>query len=340
LRVLEVGAGTGGTTSALLDALGARSHYTFTDVSRAFFDRANERFSGRRKLSFATLDFDKDPTAQGFAPASFDVIAAANTVHASVDLRAALAHLRTLLAPGGVLILVESTVHFKWFDMTTGLIEGWQHFADDLRSDNPLLDVDTWHSALAHAGFAQIQAWPQAGAPAEILGQHVIVARVAGERVARDNVEVAEEEAIAAALPATSGLIIAQLREAYPSERLELLRDYVRKHVMRILDLPADMPPDRDSRLMDLGLDSLMAVQLRGVLARELSITLPASLIFDHPTIDAIAGRVLASITSEETSESKSVPEMSEQADRAPVGGAVPTDEEIEAILMGRSSHG
>ena len=94
------------------------------------------------------------------SPGSFDIIVSANVVHASKNLRLALRRLHDLLAPAGLLILIESTTHFTWFDMTTGLIEGWQHFADDLRSDNPLLAADKWVEALLDAGFEEADSWP------------------------------------------------------------------------------------------------------------------------------------------------------------------------------------
>ena len=129
VRVLEVGAGTGATTAALLSVLPPdRTHYLFTDVSDVFLDRARQRLGSYSFLTFGRLDLDNDVAAQGYLPGSFDVIVSANAVHASTDLRLALRRLRDLLAPGGLLILVESTTHFAWFDMTTGLIEGWQHF--------------------------------------------------------------------------------------------------------------------------------------------------------------------------------------------------------------------
>jgi acyl carrier protein len=73
------------------------------------------------------------------------------------------------------------------------------------------------------------------------------------------------------------------------------LRDLVREQVMRILRLDAASPPALHDRLMDLGMDSLMAVQLRNGLSRALQLerALPSTLMFDYPTVDAIAGHLL-----------------------------------------------
>lgn len=342
LRVMEVGAGTGGTTASLLAVLPPSAHYTFTDVSSVFFDRAKERFGSKSNVSFATFDFEKEPLDQGYEPASFDIVAAANAVHASTDLRATLRRLRCLLAPGGMLLLVESTRHFDWFDMTTGLIEGWQHFADDLRTDHPLLDAEGWHGALVEAGFAEVGAWPRQGEPAEVLGLHVILARLPGHLSERGAATVEDVQvSVSAVAPAT---ILDRLQEAYPAERADLLRDYVRGHVMRVLDWPEDAQPARNARLMELGLDSLMAVRLRGLLARGLEdgVTLPASLVFDHPTIDSIAAYLLELTSSqrETASEITSKPVNLDVRPATAPREAVPSDEEIEAILMARGDNG
>jgi acyl transferase domain-containing protein/SAM-dependent methyltransferase len=344
LRVLEVGAGTGGTSSAVLAALPAdRAHYQFTDVSDVFLDRARERFAAYPFVRFGRFDMDADPQAQGYAPGSVDAIVSANAVHASKDLRVALKRLRELLAPGGMLVLVESTTHLPWFDMTTGLIEGWQHFADDLRGDNPLLPPARWIEALREAGFDEAGAWPPAGSPAEALGQHVIVARVPGEAVGAmvsDAAADAAPQRAAAAAPAELAQAFRQrLLDAMAGERTELMRDFVRERVVRVLRLDAADAPGRADRLMDIGFDSLMAVQLRNQLGSGLGLDkpLPATLMFDHPTIDALALHLLDRVMPKTAPPATGRPAPAVVAQDASVGAvAAMSDAQIEALLMSR----
>jgi len=84
LKILEIGAGTGGTTSTILPFLkssyGERmfSSYTYTDISAGFFPSAKERFKNVDGLKYAILDITKDPAGQGFEIESFDLIVACN----------------------------------------------------------------------------------------------------------------------------------------------------------------------------------------------------------------------------------------------------------------------
>ena len=140
LRFIEVGAGTGGTTKAVLDALlPGQVEYWYTDISEFFFARAREKYARFSTLRFGLMNIERDPFQQGIAPASFDAVIATNVLHATVDLDAAVDNARSLLIPGGVLILTEATEDFAWHDMTTGLIEGWQRFEDKRRKKSPLL---------------------------------------------------------------------------------------------------------------------------------------------------------------------------------------------------------
>lgn len=86
----------------------------------------------------------------------------------------------------------------------------------------------------------------------------------------------------------------ARWKDAPPRERHAWLVGFVRDAVVRVARCDPSRPPDRRQRLSDLGLDSLMAIELRDWLATGLAIAtpLPATLMFDYPTIDAIAGHL------------------------------------------------
>jgi len=179
LRILEVGAGTGGTTSQLLPVLsGARTQYLFTDVSPLFLQRARQEFAAFPWVRYELLDVDRDPVEQGFAEHGFDVVVAANVLHATREIRATLRHLRSLLAPGGLLVIFEITAYEPWFDVTFGLV--MEPLADaGERREGPFLAVDQWCKLLAGHGFDRVAPFPEDGTASAGLGYHVVLARAA-----------------------------------------------------------------------------------------------------------------------------------------------------------------
>ena len=119
LRVLEVGAGTGGLTTFLLPRLPAeRSEYVFTDLSPLFLHAAQERDSAQFPfLQTRSLDIGKPTETQGFEAGSFDLVVAANVLHATPRLHDTLEHVQQLLKPGGWLMLLEAANPPFWGDM-------------------------------------------------------------------------------------------------------------------------------------------------------------------------------------------------------------------------------
>ena len=159
LKVMEVGAGTGGTTTYVVPGLPAeRTEFTYTDVSSMLKTHAARKFKEYPFFKYQLLDIENDPVPQGFQPGEFDIIIAANVLHATADLRETLRNIRSLLAPGGILVLVEATFPERWFDLTFGLTEGWWRFRDrDLRPSYPLLSPAKWLDLLAEMGFVHSQ---------------------------------------------------------------------------------------------------------------------------------------------------------------------------------------
>ena len=161
-RVLEIGAGTGATTAAILPVLPPDADYLFTDVGAAFLRAAEARFGGRPGFRTALLDIGEPPESQVSMADGFDLIVAANVLHVAPSLRTAVAHACRLLAPGGRLILVEGTAALARLDLVFGATDGWWAFTDgDLRQDHPLLDAEGWRILLQEAGLEA----PTSGAP-------------------------------------------------------------------------------------------------------------------------------------------------------------------------------
>ena len=157
LRVLEVGAGTGGTTSAVVDSLPpGRFDYTFTDISASFLSAAESRFGGHASpFEFRVLDIEGSPEEQGFDAHSYDLLIAANVLHATRDLSHTLTHCRELLAPSGQLLALEGFIGQAWLDLTFGMLEGWWRFEDDYRTDHALAPESAWRLALKDSGFKE-----------------------------------------------------------------------------------------------------------------------------------------------------------------------------------------
>ena len=152
VRILEIGAGTGGTTAHLLSHL-KDVEYVFTDVSPLFLAKAQERFRDYSFVQYELLDIERSPIEQGFQE-TFDLVIAANVLHATADLRQTLVHVRELLSPGGELVLLEVTQPLRWLDLIFGLTEGWWKFTDhDLRPNHPLISAEQWQSLLRETGF-------------------------------------------------------------------------------------------------------------------------------------------------------------------------------------------
>ncbi|KAF2832649.1 KR domain-containing protein, partial [Ophiobolus disseminans] len=161
LRILEVGAGTGGTTEMILRDLtasggeAAYANYTFTDISAGFFTQATERFSYAPNMEYKVFDISKNPFDQGFTAASYDLILAPNVVHATSNLNKTLKNLEPLLKADGRLVLTELCAVLRTPNYIFGNFDGWW-LSEDNRPWEPYIDVNRWDVELKAAGFSGV----------------------------------------------------------------------------------------------------------------------------------------------------------------------------------------
>ncbi|KJX94294.1 polyketide synthase like protein [Zymoseptoria brevis] len=164
MRVLEIGAGCGGTTLSALAGLRSNGDvrlyqsYTATDISPAFLAQCRERFQHYGNITYATLDISRDPLQQGFERGAFDLIIASNTLHATPNLVQTLQHCRELLASDGHMLLQEWSSPGRWYDFIMGLFDGWWLGADDGRQSRAVVCPDEWDKRLRIAGFTGLEA--------------------------------------------------------------------------------------------------------------------------------------------------------------------------------------
>lgn len=154
-----VGAGTGGATKYVLgnEQLCFNS-YTFTDISPSFFEKASRIFEQHEdRMEFRTLDIRQDPLAQGFKAQSYDMIIASNVLHATPKLEETLANARTLLKPGGELVVIEIThrQHSR-IGFIFGLFADWWAGKDEGRILEPFVSLSRWDEIARKVGFPGI----------------------------------------------------------------------------------------------------------------------------------------------------------------------------------------
>ncbi|KAL5051988.1 hypothetical protein BDW71DRAFT_202129 [Aspergillus fruticulosus] len=162
MKILEIGAGTGSATRAILSRIGLACHsYTFTDISVAFFEDAKAALEPYEdRMIYKALDIERDPIEQGFEAHSYDLIVASNVLHATKFMKPTMDRVRRLLKPGGYLALQEVTnLHTITKTWCFCGFDGWWAGHEDGRLWGPMVSPSGWDQLLKDTGFSGVDVY-------------------------------------------------------------------------------------------------------------------------------------------------------------------------------------
>ncbi|KAJ5964489.1 type I iterative polyketide synthase [Penicillium vulpinum] len=182
IRILEMGAGTGGTTAALLPLLarsGVPVEYIASDISPSLVAGLRKRFREYPWMRFEVIDIEKEAPTKLLE--SQHVVLATNCVHATHSLANTTKNIHKMLRPDGFLIMLEMTEAVPWVDSVFGLVEGWWLF-DDGR-DHALAQPEVWEKTLHRNGYGHVD-WTDGHLPENSI-QRIIIALASPESHSR-----------------------------------------------------------------------------------------------------------------------------------------------------------
>ncbi|MBH8599656.1 MULTISPECIES: beta-ketoacyl synthase N-terminal-like domain-containing protein, partial [unclassified Thermoactinomyces] len=292
IRILEIGAGTGGTSAGIFRKLtpfqNSIQEYCYTDISKAFLLFAEKEFSAYPYLTYKVLNIEMPVTGQGFAPGSFDVVVAANVLHATRDIRQTLRNAKSLLRKNGLLLVNEISRLSLFTHLTFGLTDGWWLYDDEeLRIPGcPGLEPETWKKVLEEEGFRSVFFPAQ---EAHDLGQQIIVAESDG--VIRLKQE-ARREVRSPAKQAEPAVAKQPLQAAPAGLPEEQIADVIMEKVSEALKMERNRI-DKNRSFADYGVDSIIGVRLIQILNEALGIDLQTTDLFDYSSVKLLTDYII-----------------------------------------------
>ncbi len=285
--ILELGAGTGGTTAQVLKELAdipAKIRFIYTDISLGFIKFGEQQWREQYPwMTFQKLDIEQDTISQGFALESIDIVYASNVCHATKKISQTLQHVKQLLKTHGLFVLNEIVRRSDFATLTFGLTDGWWLFEDNYRiAGSPLLSIPSWKNVLSHTGFNQFQLLTQAE-----NDQAVMVAESDGLcQISSDSSEVHT-----GVRPNFTAVTARQTSEAVSITTgvptIFEVENFLKNVFARVLKLKPSAIENHQT-FENYGVDSLITLEIN----KELSQTfgpLPASLLFEFMTINKLA---------------------------------------------------
>ncbi|MFF8594265.1 beta-ketoacyl synthase N-terminal-like domain-containing protein, partial [Streptomyces sp. NPDC015220] len=291
LRLLEVGAGTGSTSVEVFRKLRPYQHaiaeYCYTDLSRAFLNHAEAVYGPDTPyLSYRLLDIERSPEEQGFDLGSYDLVLAANVLHATRRIGVTVDNVKTLMRPQALLVLNEMAGINLLTHAAFGLLEGWWlHEDPELRiAGSPAIESEVWQAVLERAGFRSVF-FPVR--ESHHLGGQVVVAE-------SDGVFSGGPSVSAPAPVRAEPVREAELEPESPASAettADDVHDRLRAELAEALKMPV-AGINGDTAFRDYGLDSILGIQFVQRVNKVLGTDLATTVLFEHGALNQLAAYI------------------------------------------------
>ena len=96
--------------------------------------------------------------------------------------------------------------------------------------------------------------------------------------------------------PSITTNFITEIENIKPEQQLKYLTTFIQKEVGKVLGLSTEQSPNISHGFFDIGMDSLMAIELKNKLETSLQTTIPSTAIFEHSNIDRLANYIYSEI--------------------------------------------
>lgn len=285
IKILEVGAGTGGTSVAVFEEIEKFSEnieYYYTDISLSFASHGSNTFGEKYKFAkFGILNIEKDIEEQGFKVGEFDIVMAANVIHGTRNLKNTINQVKKMLRTNGLFVLNEITQEQAFSTLTFGLLPGWWLFEDEeLRIKNsPLLSDKHWESLLLDCGFRHVNEFHGMNADGTNSVVSVIAAESDGVYLTQlhDKADNTVNEMVQ-----FNGNIKEVILEGKPDNSYTDLERNVAMIWAESLGLTVI---DIYKNFFQLGGDSIIAIKIVGAVSVNIDTSLNLTEVLNHPTV-------------------------------------------------------
>lgn len=325
VRIIEVGAGTGGTSQVLFDALKPYqehiAEYAYTDISVAFLMHSQKNFEPNHPyINSFLFNVENAPETQDVGIGKYDILVATNVLHATSNIRNTLRNAKAVMRNGGWILINEmSRGGGLVMHLTFGLLKGWWLYEDEeLRiAGSPALLPEMWEQVLQSEGFDSVFF------PAEEAHEHgtqVIVAESDGviyqarERAsanaAAQTLESPVEQSFTGepeigeatlAKPPLSELTLSTSKTTSTQNNNKVVtdsmledhvRDLVRESICESLNMDEDDIKDSRS-FSDYGIDSIVGVNVVNLINSRCDLLLQTTVLFDYTNVNLLTAHIL-----------------------------------------------